>query len=86
MNGAVLLIFLALLVVVGGACWSMGRDYEATQWPVEHPHDPDCPCRNCAQCSVDFADVADTPDPYDWQADPCAFGADVIELRRGERR
>lgn len=85
MNGMVLLVFLALLVAVGGACWSMGRDYEATQWPVEHGYDPACGCRRCNRVREDFGADADTPDPYDWSADPEAFAADVVPLQRRGR-
>lgn len=85
MNGMALLVFLVLLVAVGHACWSMGRDYEAANWPVAHGFDPDCRCRGCDRVREDFGADADEPDPYDWSADPGALGADVVPLR-GERR
>lgn len=86
MNGLALLAFLAMLAFACGAAWSMGRDYEASHWPVRHGFDPGCSCRSCAEVARDFGDVLDEPDPYDWSVDPGALGADVVPLRRGERR
>lgn len=85
MNGMTLLILLALLALTFGIGWSMGRTHEAYRQIAHTAYCPGCPCSFCVQVEADFADVADTPDPYDWRCDPGAFGADVIELRRGER-
>lgn len=81
-----LLVALLMVAFLCAAAFSVGRAVEAEQPCPHERHDRYCRCALCAEVAADFADVADTPDPYDWRCDPGALGADVVPLRRGERR